>query len=92
MRKEKDQDILEWAEQARVYELNLAKNRIAKGEDELEVISEMSKRLRKKILHPILDALNNRPFNYDPVKSQERYYQNYLSKTQRVADHVSDNY
>ena len=92
MRKEKDQDIIEWAEQARVYELNLAKDRIAKGEDVLEVMSEMSKRLKKKILHPILNAINNRPSSYDPVKSQKSYYQNYLSKTQKVADHVSDNY
>ena len=92
MRKEKDQDIIEWAEQARIYELNLAKQRIAKGEDKIEVISEMSKRLKKKLLHPLLDVLNNRPSNYDPVKAQENYQKNYLSKTKKVADHVSDNY
>jgi len=93
MRKSESQDIMEWAEQARIYELEIAKNRIAKGENEYEVMTDMSKRLSKKLLHPIIDIVKiMRSSNYDPIKAQKNYEENYLCKTSRVPDHVSDNY
>ena len=48
-----------WCERVRKFELEYARNLIAKGEDINLVLEAMSARIQQKILHPILLEIKN---------------------------------
>ena len=59
MRKRDNESVELWAERVRIYELGIAYQRIANGEDPLWVMHGMSNRIMDKILHPMLLALKD---------------------------------
>ena len=63
MRAESDENIYDWAERVHVFEMQLAKNKIAKGMDVDTVITEMSRNIVKKLMHPIFKAIRKAPQN-----------------------------
>lgn len=79
-----------WADRVRIFEYGLALQQVAHGQDINLVMESMSLRIQQKIMHPIIKTIresNKTP--YDSEMSQKKYKENYLNRTQPVADHVS---
>jgi glutamyl-tRNA reductase len=62
-----------WLTKVRDYELKIAHQKLAQGIPLDQVMVEMSQRLSKKMLHPIMTIIKDHPNNYDPVESRQRY-------------------
>jgi glutamyl-tRNA reductase len=78
-----------WLDRAKMYEQGIAMQRIAKGEDSVKVMEEMSRRLMEKALHPIFKAIRESSIQpYDVEKSRQEYEEKYLKNNKPVADHV----
>lgn len=81
-----------WLDRARMYEQGLALQRIAKGEDPIIVMEDMSRRLVEKALHPVFKAIReNAAEPFDVAKSRKDYEEKYLKNRSPVADHVDGN-
>ena len=63
MRAAPDENIHDWAEKVHDFEMQLAKNKIAKGIAINIVIAEMSQNIVKKLMHPIFNAIRKAPQN-----------------------------
>ena len=92
MKPREGEDYAAWLDRAKMYEQGIAMQRIAKGEDSIKVMEEMSRRLIEKALHPIFKAIkesSTQPF--DAEKSRQEYEEKYLKNSKLVADHVDGN-
>jgi len=79
----------EFVKQIVAEELKLALKKLPYNNPE-KIMENMSHRIVKKILHPFTDYLNDREiFNLDSEQSKKDYTENYFSKFNRPADHVS---
>ena len=88
MRKNKDETIESWAARVEMFEKGRAMQRIAKGDNVGEVMEEMSRRIKDKILHPILDAIHNSiTYTHDIEKSRNAYNEK-MKNIGKAADHV----
>jgi glutamyl-tRNA reductase len=90
MRYNDEESYEKWIERVRQYECGRALQRLARGDPIEMVLEDMSRRIVKKSLYPILKTIRNIPTNYDAEKSMKAYEENYLNKNQPVADHVVD--
>jgi glutamyl-tRNA reductase len=80
-----------WTSRVQIHELLIAKQKIAKGIPIDRVLEDMSKNIVKKLLHPLIKLLTNTPINMSEFEaSKKAYEENYINKTDRVADHVDD--
>jgi len=76
-------------EQIIYIETEIAKNKLGKCNPE-HIIELMSHRIVQKILDPlVIDLKESVDVDYDPVKSQKEYLDNYYNKFNRPSDHVS---
>ena len=77
-----------WASRVEMYEKGKALQRIANGDDPVEVMEDMSRRIMEKLLHPILTAIRESvPDNFDVEKSR-REYDEIMKNVEKAADHV----
>ena len=91
MRKLKTESYEDWLERIDQFERGVALQRLAKGEDRDIVLEDFSKRITNKIKHALFEVIkNNIVVNFDAEKSRQDYENNFLSKREFVADHVSD--
>jgi glutamyl-tRNA reductase len=91
MRINSGESLESWAARVEMFEKGRAMQRIAQGEDVEKVIEEMSKRIRDKILHPILDSIHNSISQiYDAEKSRNEYNEK-MKNIGKAADHVDGN-
>ena len=87
-----DESFESWANRVKEFEIDRARKRIANSEDVDLVLEEMSKAVTKKLLHPIINAIQDSTNNaiYDNTASKQAYIDNYINKTGLKADHVQD--
>ena len=78
-----------WLCQIYDHELKVAKAKLLKGIPIDVVLEEMSKRIIKKMLHPILTELNNIPDNYN-IEESKKSYNEAMKHNSPAADHVLD--
>ena len=91
MRYDPNEPIEVWAERVSQFELGLALQQIAQGQDPDVVLESMSARIVGKLKYPMMKAIKEwGKKSYDAVASKQRYYQDYLSKVKPVADHMND--
>lgn len=77
-----------WASRVEMFEKGRALQRIAKGDDPATVMEDMSRRIRDKILHPILNAIHESVPNDFDVDMNRREYEEAMKNVGRAADHV----
>lgn len=76
-----------WSRRVEMYEKGVALQRIAEGEDELQVIEDMSRRITQKLMHPIFKMLHEPKIPFDIAKHRKEYKKALNGKT-LGADHV----
>lgn len=80
-----------WAARVEMFEKGRALQRIATGDDPIEVMEDMSRRIKDKMLHPILIKINSIS-NDTHDSTQDRIRYNEIMKTVgKAADHVDTN-
>ena len=91
MRKGENESYEDWLERIDLFERGIALQRLAKGEDFNIVLEDFSKRITNKMKHALFEVIkNNMVVNFDVEKSRQDYENNFLSKREFIADHVSD--
>ena len=80
----------QWVKRVEQYEFGRALMALANGTDPKQVMIETSNRMIKKFQHPILEAINTIPSDYDSKASQEHYKTNYQDRFSTKPDHVKD--
>ena len=76
-----------WSRRVEMYEKGVALQRIAEGEDELQVIEDMSRRITQKLMHPIFKILHEPKIPFDISKHRKEYEKALNGKT-LGADHM----
>jgi hypothetical protein len=90
MRYKEGESFEEWANRVSMYEKGVAFQRIAEGGDVEKIMTEMSKRITEKLLHPIRKALlaeSAKHIEFDAEASRASYEQAMKNKSP-AADHV----
>jgi glutamyl-tRNA reductase len=91
MRKGENESYEDWLERIDLFERGVALQRLAKGEDRDVVLEDFSKRITNKIKHALFEVIkNSMVVKFDVEQSRKDYENNFLSKREFVADHVSD--
>ena len=80
----------QWVKRVEQYEFGRALMELAKGADPEQVMIETSNRMVNKFQHPILEAINTIPSDYNSAESQERYRTNYQDRFGPKPDHIKD--
>jgi glutamyl-tRNA reductase len=78
-----------WLTKVRDYELKIAHQKLAQGIPLDQVMVEMSQRLSKKMLHPIMTLIKDHPNTYDSVESRRRY-EEIMKNVGKKSDHVDE--
>jgi glutamyl-tRNA reductase len=77
-----------WVNRVSMFEKGHAMKRIAQGENAETVMEDMSNRITKKLMHPILKAIDQQIMsNFDSVQSNKEY-QEKMKNVAKAADHV----
>lgn len=88
MRKNKNETLEAWAARVEMFEKGRAMQRIARGDDIEIVIEEMSRRIKDKILHPMLDAIHNSIIYTHDIEKSRNEYNEKMKNIGKAADHV----
>lgn len=85
-----DESYEQWAKRVEQYEYGRALMELANGGNPESVMKETSYRIMKKLEHPILEAINDIPSDYNSTESQENYKVNYQTRFGPKPDHIKD--
>ena len=91
MQQRPDESYEQWVRRVEQYEFGRALMRLAQGDDPEQVLKDTSNRMINKFQHPILEAINAIPSNYDSQASQQQYRTNYQDRFGPKPDHIKDN-
>ena len=80
----------QWSRRVEQYEFGRALMELAKGADPEQVMIETSRRILRKLEHPILEAINDIPSGYDSEASQQQYKELYQDRFGPKPDHIKD--
>jgi glutamyl-tRNA reductase len=80
----------QWVKRVEQYEYGRALMELANGGDPEQVLKDTSNRMIKKFQHPILEAINDIPSDYNSTESQEQYQTNYQDRFGPKPDHIKD--
>ena len=80
----------QWVKRVEQYEFGRALMDLARGADPEQVLKDASDRMIKKFQHPILEAINAIPSNYDSQASQQHYRTNYQDRFGPKPDHIKE--
>jgi glutamyl-tRNA reductase len=80
----------QWVQRVKQYEFGRALMDLANGADPEQVLKNTSNRMINKFQHPILEAINNIPSEYNSTESQEHYQTNYQNRFGPKPDHVEE--
>ena len=80
----------QWTRRVEQYEFGRALMELANGTDPEQVMMETSRRIMRKLEHPILEAINDIPSGYDSEASQQQYKTNYQDRFGPKSDHIKD--
>lgn len=90
MKQRPDESYEQWVKRVEQYEFGRALMLLADGADPEQVMIATSKRMIKKFQHPILEAINNIPSDYNSKESLENYRTNYQDRFGPKPDHIKD--
>jgi glutamyl-tRNA reductase len=85
-----DESYEQWVQRVKQYEFGRALMSLASGADPEQVMRETSNRMVAKFQHPILEAINKIPSDYDSKASQQHYKTNYQDRVGPKPDHIKD--
>jgi glutamyl-tRNA reductase len=85
-----DESYEQWVKRVEQYEFGRALMRLAQGDDPEQVLKETSSRMINKFQHPILEAINAIPSDYDSKASQQHYKTNYQDQFGPKPDHIKE--
>jgi glutamyl-tRNA reductase len=86
-----DENYEDWIKRSQLYEYGRALQQLADGGDPAKILEEMGNRLTKKMIHPILTAINKLPtLDYNAEESRRHYKENYLDNVPKAADHIAN--
>jgi len=91
MRKNRDETIESWASRVEMFEKGRAMQRIAKGDNPIEVVEDMSRRIIDKMLHPILHAINTSISETYNTESSIKKYNEIMKNVSKAPDHIDSN-
>ena len=77
-----------WASRVEMFEKGRAMQRIAKGDDPIEVVEDMSRRIIDKMLYPILKSFDQPKMSNAAVDESRKKYEEIMKNVARAADHV----
>ena len=80
----------QWVKRVEQYEFGRALMELARGTDPEQVLKDTSDRMINKFQHPILEAINSIPSEYDSQLSQQQYRTNYLDRFGPKPDHIKE--
>lgn len=80
----------QWAKRVEQYEFGRGLMDLAHGTDPEQVMHTTSQRIVNKLMHPILEALNSIPSDYNSEQSQQHYQMHYRDQFGPKSDHVKD--
>ena len=80
----------QWVRRVEQYEFGRALMELARGTDPEQVLKDTSSRMINKFQHPILEAINAIPSEYDSTESQQQYRTNYLDRFGPKPDHIKE--
>ena len=91
MKIKENESLESWAARVEMFEKGRALQRIATGDDPTEVMEDMSRRIKDKMLHPILTKLSTIPTEpYDSTQDRIKYNA-IMKNVGKAADHVDTN-
>ena len=79
-----------WVQRVKQYEFGRALMSLASGADPEQVLKNTSNRMVNKFQHPILEAINKMPSDYDSKASQQHYLENYQDRVGPKSDHIRE--
>ena len=88
MRKNKNESIEVWASRVEMFEKGRAMQRIAKGDDPIEVVEDMSRRIIDKMLYPILKSFDQPKMSNAAVDESRKKYEKIMKNVGKAADHI----
>jgi len=77
-----------WASRVEMFEKGRAMQRIAKGDDPIEVVEDMSRRIIDKMLYPILKSFEQPKMSNAAVNESRKKYEEIMKNVARASDHV----
>jgi len=77
-----------WASRVEMFEKGRAMQRIAKGDDPIEVVEDMSRRIIDKMLYPILKSFEQPKMSNAAVNESRKKYEEIMKNVARAPDHV----
>ena len=90
MKQRPDESYEQWVKRVEQYEFGRALMELANGADPEQVLKDTSNRMIKKFQHPILEAINNIPSDYNSTESLENYRTNYQDRFDPKPDHIKE--
>jgi glutamyl-tRNA reductase len=85
-----DETYEQWTKRVEQYEFGRALMELANGAEPEQVMMETSRRILRKLEHPILTAINDLPADYNSEASQQHYRTNYQDRFGPKPDHIKD--
>jgi len=81
-----------WVRRVEQYEFGRALMRLAQGDNPESVMTESSRRIMKKLQHPVIRAISDSAVSrYDSTQSLVEYRRNYIDRFGPKPDHIKDN-
>jgi glutamyl-tRNA reductase len=77
-----------WASRVEMFEKGRAMQRIAKGDNPIEVVEEMSRRIIDKMTHPILHAIHKSIPTYYDTEDNIKKYNEIMKNVGKAPDHI----
>lgn len=77
-----------WASRVEMFEKGRAMQRIAKGDDPIEVVEDMSRRIIDKMLYPILKSFDQPKMSNATVDKSRKKYEEIMKNVARAPDHI----
>jgi glutamyl-tRNA reductase len=91
MRYKKEETYESWCNQVCAYEKSQAIKEIAQGKSVDDVLEKMSRRIIKKLMHPIFLEIRGEPPSMSEVEADKKSYEDkYLKHTSPRADQIED--
>jgi glutamyl-tRNA reductase len=83
-----DETLESWASRVEMFEKGRAMQRIAKGDDPIKVVEDMSRRIIDKMLYPILKSFEQPKMSNAAVNESRKKYEEIMKNVARAPDHV----
>ena len=77
-----------WANRVQMFEKGHAMQRIAQGDDIEQVMDDMSRRVKDKLMHPVLKSFDQPKMSNAAVNESRKRYEEIMKNVAKAPDHV----